>query len=473
MNTPNKLVGDYYIRPKIIGRGNFSTIYEGFHHQLNKPVAVKKLDVENIHKLKIYVSRELELHQKLEHPNIVAMFDHHLDYENNSIYIFMEHCGKGDFFTYQAKRPMMEWAINKYMRQFTNGLKYLHSLSIFHRDLKPHNLLLDYEYTLKISDFGLSKNELEGSVISLHKTYCGSPLYMAPEILFHSFYDNKSDLWSVGIILYEWITGRHPYKSKNLYELMNHLKTGNFQIPADIKASISKDLATLLDQLLRKNPEARIDWPALFENPWIQRDQVLEIENDLMAFDAGSGCFPSTRAHEGKQFVFVEDYKKFQDEQASFFTKTLKTEMATCMKPTFAFSMKSASTHKSDGIGEIDPLTDFTGIEIHSDSAETSTDSDEEPLEHIEETLKNAMMTIQTPMDINKPLRTHLNFTLESQSFRDKSINEINRNPAITSASTTSTPESTSSISSSLKTFVYNIWNGIKSNSNSPKITPN
>lgn len=468
MSNPNKVVGDYVIRTKIIGRGNFSTIYEGYHQQFNKNVAVKKIDVEDTQKLKTYVQREIDLHQKLVHPHIVSMYDHYIDHEINSIYIFMEYCPKGDFTRFQQKRPMMEWAINKYMRQFTSALEYIHNLGVFHRDLKPHNLLLDVEYNLKVSDFGLSKNEMEGSVATMHKTYCGSPLYMAPEIIFDSTYDNKSDLWSVGVILYEWITGQHPYKCKNLYELMTKMKSEIFTLPAIYKAKLSESLIQLLESLMNKNPCERIEWQALFKHHWIVKDQQMEIENDLMEFPNGITTFPLLNNHNKLKYIFVDDYMRCKSENDKIIRSPLvKREVKYIHK----LEVPAAS---------IDPLENFTGIiEKPIELLHSSSSEEEYTEEAIADNLKDAMMTIQqsNPIKPIKPINIinarnrnqNFNFNLESPSFRAKSIHEIKRassgisvNTNNSNSTNTSTPES---ISSSLKNFVYTIWNGMNGGS--------
>lgn len=476
MSNPNKIVGDYVIRPRIIGRGNFSTIYEGYHQQFNKQVAVKKLDVEDTQKLKKYVQSEIDLHQKLVHQHIVSMYDHYIDHEINSIYIFMEYCPKGDFTNFQQKRPMMEWAINKYMRQFVSALEYIHNSGIFHRDLKPHNLLLDAEYNLKVSDFGLSKNEIESEVTVLHKTYCGSPLYMAPEIIFESIYDNKSDLWSVGVILYEWITGQHPYKCKNLYELMTKMKSEAFTLPLIYKSTLPHSLIRLLDGLMNKNPVQRIEWSELFKHPWILKDQQLTIENELIEFPDGIFTFPKLGEHNKLKYIFVEDYMRSKSENDKILCSPLvKKELS----HTYALQPPPIT---------VDPLDDFTGImeespkERHINLSQSS--SSEEETENIAETLKDAIMTVQQPIppmpanlakptkpiNINNQRHLHYNFNLESPSFRAKSIHEIKRTSsgissinAGTSTSSTSTPDS---ISNSLKNIVYTIWNNITDRNN-------
>ena len=105
-------------------------------------------------------------------------------------------------------------------KELISGLKYLYELNICHRDLKPQNILLDENYTIKISDFGLARLNNENNLMD---TICGSPIYMAPEIMKYNKYDNKADIWSLGIIFYELLTGRTPFKVKNHQELPTKL----------------------------------------------------------------------------------------------------------------------------------------------------------------------------------------------------------------------------------------------------------
>lgn len=383
-------IGEYIVYPKVIGRGNFSTIYEGSHQILDKRVAVKKLDSSPNE----YVRREIELHQLLVHPNIVSMYAYHIDHINSCIYIFMEHCPIGDFYTFQKHRPMMEWSINKYMRQLASGLEYIHQRGIFHRDLKPHNILLDSEHNLKISDFGLSKNEIDEAT-ALHRTYCGSPLYMAPEILFHSSYDNKSDLWSVGVILFEWITGKHPYKSKNLHDLMKNIRTEYYPMPAKLLGiGPNSTLIELLNSLLVKDPLKRITWSEFFNNMWIQRNIELEIENGLLEFTPGVDIVPTLHGIQTKRFIFLEDYEKHRNTLSNLHDKWSEEQSITPARGSqdlvphkepnhlaletfgFTYHMKSnisntvihkkttvASTELLNG-SYTDPLADFDGIGI-------------------------------------------------------------------------------------------------------------
>jgi aurora kinase len=477
MSNPNKVVGDYAIRSKIIGRGNFSTIYEGYHQQFNKQVAVKKLDVEDTQKLKTYVQREIDLHQQLSHPNIITMYDYILDVDDKCMYIFMEYCPNGDFTKFQKKRPMMEAYIQKYMYQFITGLQYLYDSNIFHRDLKPHNLLLDHDFTLKISDFGLSKyDNSNGNGISLHNTFCGSPLYMAPEVLFNSQYDNKSDLWSIGVILYEWITGEHPYYCKNLTELTNMMKTSDFHLSEKWSSTISKPLVVLLEHLMNKNPENRINWPDLFTNKWINTNLILKYENSLMEFNPSFGQFPTLDRTNKHNFIFVEDYERHLAEQETFLQSSLikrELEPLRIQKPRI---LNTVSTEKTTIVEQsVDEYNEFDGlfetaVDINPSNSNSNINESDDDDQQIIYSLKEAMMTVEKPIDIKMSTsernRRQFNFKLESPNFKAKSIHEVKKANAnaryplsLSSNSSNSTPES---ITNSVKNLVLQLWNGIK-----------
>ena len=282
VSSSHFIIGDFIVENKKIGKGNFATVHKGIHKYTKQKVAIKKLDVENIFDLKKHVKREIKLHKELDHPNVVKLFDVLFDNNNHVIYFVMELCKYGNFAKFQNKRPMTEHYIHKYTKQLTNGLEYLYKNNIIHRDLKPQNLLLDEHKYLKISDFGFAKNLQNINNHNLKQTYCGSPMYMAPEILHYQNYNEKSDLWSVGIIIYEMITGYPPYHVKNFYQLVKKIESVDIKLDDKFKCKISSDLKDLVNKLLVKNPTDRISWNDYFNHNWIVKDLQLERENKLL-----------------------------------------------------------------------------------------------------------------------------------------------------------------------------------------------
>lgn len=165
----------------------------------------------------------------------------------------MEYCDSGDLRTY-LKKPIKEKWCQFFFCQLANGLKYLDKYNILHRDIKPKNILLtNKKKVLKIADFGFAKKQSKN--IKLHETICGSPLYMAPEIMENNKYNNQTDLWSIGMILYEMLYGFHPYEScKNIRQLLSMIDHGIIEIPPKNtqNKNISIECLDLLQKLLQK-----------------------------------------------------------------------------------------------------------------------------------------------------------------------------------------------------------------------------
>lgn len=265
-----------------IAKGAFSKIYIGYNkHNRKKKVAIKEIIVKKNNSKK-YIKREIEIHKKLKHFNIVELLD--IIYKNDRIYIIMEYCNNGSLSSFMNKRRMNEIYVQNFIYQLTSALQYLRKLRISHRDLKPHNLLVCDRSILKISDFGLAKEYSETDLDeNLKQTYCGSPMYMSPEILNYNSYDTKSDLWSIGIIIYEMLTGKLPYNVKNLNQLMKSSKTP-IKIPHDLKIKISPDCLDLLVKLLDVNKRTRISWDDYFNHPWLKSNHIVDYENNLLMY---------------------------------------------------------------------------------------------------------------------------------------------------------------------------------------------
>lgn len=294
-----KQIGEYLITHPNISKGAFASIHKGEHKYTRKTVAIKEIKVKNTNNLKNYVIRELEIHKNLNHPNIVKIYDIIISNPENAVYMIMEYCEYGDLQKFQNKTPFNEKYIQCYMIQLRDALKYLHNNNIVHRDLKPQNILLISPLTIKITDFGLARNitddihkmnniretELEKES-DLFSTYCGSPIYMSPELLNKQHYNSKSDLWSVGIILYELITGYPPFLASNLKQLINKVNSEPVNLDKIDKTLISPECFDLLKQLLNANKNTRMEWEMFFTHQWfdinmVLRDDNLIIENPL------------------------------------------------------------------------------------------------------------------------------------------------------------------------------------------------
>ena len=196
----------------------------------------------------------------------------------NDVYMILEYCGGGDLSQLMKHKDYSfeERDIQQYMQQIISGIKYLIENNILHRDIKPQNILLTKDNVIKIADFGFARYFKGNDMI---ETLCGSPLYMAPEIMRDKKYTHKADLWSVGVIMYEMLTGTLPFRSRTHYDLILEIERLNIKIPECF--SISSEGEDLIKSLLIKEPEKRISWEGFFNHPWMS-GKWMNVCNDMM-----------------------------------------------------------------------------------------------------------------------------------------------------------------------------------------------
>jgi serine/threonine-protein kinase ULK2 len=258
----NYTIGNYCYNRKI-GRGSFSKVYKGYHKDTLEKVAIKVVDMEISKHLKTFMEREIEVMKTLNHPNILKLHDVLNDSDENTMYLILEYCQKGDFYKFLNKRALKEKHALRYMIQLANGLQHLIVNNIIHRDLKPQNILLSDDDQIKLTDFGFARYYEINTMVD---TLCGSPLYMAPEIMKHKRYTINADLWSVGIIMYEMLVGKVPYSALTHIELLNKIENKPLIIPN----FLSENCQDLLTKLLKKNPDERMTWDDFFSHEWFE-----------------------------------------------------------------------------------------------------------------------------------------------------------------------------------------------------------
>ena len=290
-------------------------------------VAIKSVDLKKLNKkLKENLYSEIEILRDLHHPHIVALVS--CQETTAHIHLIMEFCELGDLSYFIRKRDTLgqhdataemirkypnpsvgglnEVIVRHFLKQLASALEFLRERDLIHRDVKPQNLLLDpspqfyarvspervpyavHERsfvpvtglnslpTLKLADFGFARSLPQ---TSMAETLCGSPLYMAPEILRYEKYDAKADLWSVGTVLHEMLVGKPPFRAANHVELLRKIEKGDDRIrfPEDI--IISDNMKRLIRSLLKRNPVERSSFEAFFKNsviqdmiPWLVED---------------------------------------------------------------------------------------------------------------------------------------------------------------------------------------------------------
>ncbi|KAF4613175.1 hypothetical protein D9613_010944 [Agrocybe pediades] len=302
-----------YVIQEDIGKGSFATVYKGYHEETRRPVAIKAVKRDNLSsKLFENLQSEIQILKSLSHRHITKLID--IVRAEKHIYLIMEYCAGGDLTHYIKKRGRVEGleyvpspgaalqyyphprtggldviAVRSFLRQLARALKFLRHRNLIHRDIKPQNLLLNPASPeelarghplgvpiLKVADFGFARS-LPNAMMA--ETLCGSPLYMAPEILRYEKYDAKADLWSVGAVLYEMAVGKAPFRAQNHMELLKRIESSKgIKFPDEDPTSpsnksggggssdlpVPEDIKDLIRALLKRNPAERASYEEFF-----------------------------------------------------------------------------------------------------------------------------------------------------------------------------------------------------------------
>lgn len=263
------LFGKYELG-RLLGRGGFAKVYHGRDVRNGKSVAVKAASKHNIVKgnLTAHVKQEVSIMRRLRHPHIIRL--HEVLATKSKVYFIMDFAKGGELFAKVSKGRFSEDLSRRYFHQLISAVSYCHARGVYHRDLKPENLLLDEKWDLKISDFGLSAVKDQTRSDGLLHTMCGTPAYVAPEILAKKGYDGaKVDIWSCGVILFVLTAGYLPFNDTNLMNLYRKIYRGDFRYPK----FMSPELKTLLGRLLDTNPDTRISIQGILEDPWFKKGE--------------------------------------------------------------------------------------------------------------------------------------------------------------------------------------------------------
>lgn len=264
-------LGKYEIG-RTLGEGNFGKVKFAKDLQTGHPFAVKILEKTRILNLNIsdQIKREICTLKILKHPNVVRL--HEVLASKSKIYMILEYVNGGELFDRIAtKGKLSEAAARKLFQQLVDGVSYCHDKGVYHRDLKLENVLVDEKGNIKISDFGLSALPQHLRDDGLLHTTCGSPNYVAPEILNNRGYDGAaSDTWSCGVILYVILTGYLPFDDRNLAVLYQKIFKGDAQMPK----WLSPGAKSLLRRILDPNPRTRITMAEIKEDEWFKQNYI-------------------------------------------------------------------------------------------------------------------------------------------------------------------------------------------------------
>lgn len=276
---------------KTLGEGNFGKVKLARDTDCGNYFAVKILEKNKIVDLNNtdQIKREISTLKLLKHPNVVRLYE--VLASKTKIYMVLEYVNGGELFDkISSKGKLIEAHGRKMFQQLIDGVSYCHNKGVFHRDLKLENVLVDAKGNIKITDFNLSALPQHCRADGLLHTTCGSPNYVAPEILANRGYDGaKSDIWSCGVILYVILTGYLPFDDRNLAVLYQKIFKADVQIPR----WLSPGAQNIIKKILDPNPKTRVTMDMIKEDEWFKEgynpanleDEEEEEEEDVYTDD--------------------------------------------------------------------------------------------------------------------------------------------------------------------------------------------
>ncbi len=296
MNHPTH-IGKYLIRREI-GQGAMGAVYEGFDPVIERQVAIKTILSQRLadghsESAVARFQREARAGGRLQHPGIVAVYEY--GEANGMAYIVMEYV-EGEDLRHLLRRKRQLELIDIYglTRQLLTALGYSHQQGVVHRDIKPANMMVLHGLKLKVMDFGIAR--LHSSSLTQVGSIMGTPTHMAPEQLMGHVADGRADLWSVGVILYELLTGRTPFAAETPAAVMHHVLHAEPALPSRLNPRIAHAFDAVVARALAKKPQDRFQTAAEFSSallaafrgrpaaeavPPAQHDETLSMEQTV------------------------------------------------------------------------------------------------------------------------------------------------------------------------------------------------
>ncbi|KAL2665044.1 hypothetical protein GLYMA_02G234800v4 [Glycine max] len=266
-NTSNILMQKYELG-RLLGQGTFAKVYYARSTITNQSVAVKVIDKDKVIKngQADHIKREISVMRLIKHPNVIELFE--VMATKSKIYFVMEYAKGGELFKKVAKGKLKEEVAHKYFRQLVSAVDFCHSRGVYHRDIKPENILLDENENLKVSDFRLSALAESKRQDGLLHTTCGTPAYVAPEVIKRKGYDGaKADIWSCGVVLFVLLAGYFPFHDPNMMEMYRKISKAEFKCPSWFPQGVQR----LLRKMLDPNPETRISIDKVKQCSWFRK----------------------------------------------------------------------------------------------------------------------------------------------------------------------------------------------------------
>ena len=291
---PEPKISDFEIS-KELGAGSFGHVYLVSHKITKAQYAIKAIDKrdKSNQSEKPYFRREIEVMYKIHHPNVVKLYGHFED--NNYCYFIMEYIAKGNIYElipHDNKKKLNTKIVASLMKGVISAVYYLHHMKpiIIHRDIKPENVLLGDGLIAKLTDFGWSNYMQEDEK---RQTVCGTPIYLAPEIIKEEGHDEKVDIWCIGVLLFELLTGSVPFLGNDIDTLKENILHLRIAWPKDI----NNDAKNLIKKILKLDPKTRISLEEMLKHPFFTKYFPNEVDKLIKPEDQG----------EYKTFVISKD----------------------------------------------------------------------------------------------------------------------------------------------------------------------
>jgi len=246
-----------------LGRGKFGQVYLAREKQSQYIVALKVLFKKQLQKAGVehQLRREIEIQSHLRHKNILRLYGYF--YDSKRVYLILEYAAQGELYKKLQKcKNFSEEQTAKYIASLAAALKYCHGKHVIHRDIKPENLLIDHKGDLKIADFGWSVHAPN----SRRTTMCGTLDYLAPEMIEGKEHDSAVDIWSLGVLCYEFLVGHPPFEAEGNHATYRRISKVDLKFPP----TMSPAARDLISKLLIHDPKRRMALEQVFEHPFIK-----------------------------------------------------------------------------------------------------------------------------------------------------------------------------------------------------------
>jgi len=261
-------ITDKYTLKEELGRGAFSIVKLAVEKETGTHYAVKMINKTNVGQDMARLATEIEILKTVNHPNIINLKE--IVDTKNCLFIVTELVTGGELFDKIVELgAYSEKDASVLVYKMTSAIEYLHSKGIVHRDLKPENLLLKNDNDVRevnLADFGLSKIMSQKVMM---QTACGTPGYVAPEVLQAKGYDKEVDMWSIGVITYILLCGFPPFYNEKLQELFEQIMKADYDFPEDYWEDISQEAKDFINKLLVVDPKKRLTAATALQHPWL------------------------------------------------------------------------------------------------------------------------------------------------------------------------------------------------------------